>query len=377
MRIEPFELERWQSTHEHDVEINLSESGVHPPSVAELLALEGTDVLELEALGRVHLGYPRTNGSEELRARIAALYPGASAGDVLVTHGGAEANLVACLATVEPGDEVVVLLPSYMQAHGLARALGATVKPWPIRAELGWAPDPDELDELVGPRTRLVLLTTPNNPTGRILRAPVLDAVARAAERVGAWVLSDEIYRGVELEPRDEAPTMWGRTDRLLVTSGLSKAYGLPGLRTGWVVCGQAGAVEPLWARKDYTTIAVSPVTMALAAHALDPARRRALLERARSLLRANLAAVRERLAAAPGLFDAAPPEAGAMLWMRYDAPIDSRTLAERMRVEHRTLVVPGAHFGHERFVRLGFGGPQEPLLTGLDRLIAFLRAER
>ena len=369
VRLETFELERWQSTWEHGVDCNLSESGVHPMTVRELLALPGGDTgLDAERLLDQRLIYPQTNGTPELRERIAALYPGAGPDHVLVTHGGAEANFLVSFRIVEPGDEVVVLLPNYLQTHGIVRGLGARVVPWELREEHGWNPDPGELDELVTERTALIVLTTPNNPAGRILREPALDAVAAAAARVGAWVLSDEIYRGAELGDA-EAPSMWGRCDRLFVSAGLSKAYGLPGLRTGWVASPDPACIERLWAARDYTTIASSPLTMALAAHALEPARRAAIRERTRAILRRNLDAARGWLDERADLFRYAPPEAGAILWTRYALELGSAELAERLRAEESTLVCAGAQFGVEHHLRLGFGPERESLLEGLARL--------
>ena len=231
MRVEPFAMERFQSTWEHQVRFNLSESGVHPLSVRELVG-EGA---ALDAVLDQPLIYTQTNGTEALRTAIAALYPGATSSHVEVTNGGAEANFLAAWYLVQPGDEVVMLVPTYMQTHGLVRAFGGSVREWPLvedRAAGRWRPDLDQLAALVGPRTRVIVLCTPNNPTGARLTAAELDGIAAVAARHGCWIVSDEIYRGAELDGVD-SPSMWGRADRVIVTSGLSKAYGLPGLRVG------------------------------------------------------------------------------------------------------------------------------------------------
>ena len=177
MQVQPFELERWQSIWENKVEMNISESGVHPLTTAELVP----DLDVLRAVLDVRLGYPQTNGSEELRTRIAELYPGARMENVLVTCGGSEANYISTWALVEPGDEVVFMLPNYMQIAGLAPAFGATVKPLWLRENLEWGIDPGDLPLLITPKTRLIAVCHPNNPTGSMLP---YEEVARLRHRL-------------------------------------------------------------------------------------------------------------------------------------------------------------------------------------------------
>ena len=367
MRIPPFELERFQSVHEHRVEINLTESGVEPLEVGELLGPDAAGVLLDQPLA-----YTQSNGTPELRAAVAATLPGATEDHVLVANGGAEANFVACWRLIEPGDEVVVMQPNYGQVQGLAEGFGAIVRPWPLREERAgpasrWAPDVDELRALVTDRTKLIAVCNPNNPTGARLTEAEVAAVCEVAGRHGAWVLSDEIYRGVE---RDgvETPTVWGRTERVIVTGGLSKAYGLPGLRIGWAVAAPPMAAE-LWSRRDYTTIAPSALSDRLARHALAPDRRTALLERTRRMIAANFPIVVAWLDAHAGSLAWVPPEAGAMAFVRYHQDIGSTALANRLRETEGVLVVPGDHFGLDGHLRIGYGGRAASLREGLARL--------
>src|SRR5687768_11535488 len=163
MKLETFALERFQSMWENRVAWNVAESGVHPLRVSELVNTSAHH----DALLEQELGYPQTNGTVELREAIAAMYPGATRDHVQVTNGGSEANCVLLMRLVEPGDEIVFMTPNYMQASGLARALGATVRPWRLReGATEWAPDLDELKSLVTSKTRAILLCNPNNPTG-------------------------------------------------------------------------------------------------------------------------------------------------------------------------------------------------------------------
>ena len=232
MRIETFRMERMQCVYEKEVAYDLSESGVVPLSVQELLDGEPP-----ERFLAPRLAYPRSDGSRELRERIAAWYSDATADNVTVVNGGAEANHAVLWSLLEPGRGAAILLPNYLQAWGLARhwADATAFRLRHDRAGKRWALDLDGLRKAVTKKTRVVLVTNPNNPTGAVFTEEEMDAVVAAARRVGAWLVADEIYRGAEVAG-GTTPTFWGRYERTIVTSGLSKAFGLPGLRTGWVV---------------------------------------------------------------------------------------------------------------------------------------------
>jgi aspartate/methionine/tyrosine aminotransferase len=368
MKIEPFALERLQSTWEHRVAWNISESGVHPLRLDELADRQE----DRDALLEQHLAYTQTNGTVELRDSIAALYPNATAANVLVTNGGAEANWIVLWHLLEPGADVVVMAPNYMQAAGIARALGATVRSWQLVPANGgpgisarWAPDLDALRHLVTPHTRAIVICNPNNPTGARLTAEELDAVCAIAAGSKAWLISDEIYRGAELDNL-ETSSAWGRSDRVIVTSGLSKAYGLPGLRIGWVV-GPPALVEDLWGVHDYTTIAPGALNDLLARIALSPGRRERILARTQGIIVTNYAIVRRWIERREPALWHAPPEAGAIAFVRYAHQINSTTLAERLRDEHSVLVVPGDHFEMDGYLRIGFGGDPLALTRALD----------
>ena len=198
MKLEPFALERLQSTYEHHVDFNLSESGVDPLTLGELLRDPG----DADTLLAEPLSYTQTNGTVPLRESIAAFYPGATADHVQVTNGGAEANYITAWNLIEPGDEVVMMVPNFMQIWGLARAFGAEVKEWPLiapvaatnraqapRSDGRWRLDFDSLERLVSPRTKLIVICNPNNPTGTRFDEADLDRIAAIADRHGSWIL--------------------------------------------------------------------------------------------------------------------------------------------------------------------------------------------
>ncbi len=357
MKIPPFEMERWQSTWEDRVRVNLAESGVEPLALAELM---GEDDLR-EAL-RTPLGYAETQGSEALREAVASLYPGCRPENVLVTAGSSEANFLSVLATVEKGASFVAVLPNYMQVWGLAQSWGRAV-PLRLREERSWQLDPEEVKTTVGPGTTSISLSHPNNPTGAAVSTEGRHALLDAAADVGAWVLSDEVYRGAE-RVGEATPTLWGAGERVLVTSGLSKAYGLPGLRLGWV-CGPADLVERLWALHDYTTIAISTLADVLGRRVLGPWREK-LLRRAQAILRRNFP-VLESFVEENGL-QWVPPQAGAISFLRYPWKVPSLEIAQRAR-DAGVLIVPGAHFREEGYLRIGYGMEEEALKEGLSLL--------
>jgi aspartate/methionine/tyrosine aminotransferase len=369
MRLEQFAMERMQSTWENLVDYNLSESGVSPLSPRELLQNDNLDVVLDQ-----RLVYTQSNGTPALRALIANLYKNATIDHIEVTNGGSEANYIAVWRLIEPGDEVAMLVPNYMQTWGLVRGFGATVREWRLKEDAAagrWRPDIDELARNVSDRTRLIIICTPNNPTGARLTADELDAIASIADRHGSWILSDEVYCGAELDGRD-SPSMWGRSERVIVTSGLSKAYGLPGLRIGWIV-GPPAFVASTWSYHDYTTIAPGALSDRLARVALDPTRRTAILERTRGILRENFPLIESWLDNHAPAFSWMAPEAGAIVYVRYNYPINSTELVTRVREEKSVLIVPGDHFGMDGYLRLGFGEPPHYLQQGLERLHALL----
>lgn len=365
---QPFELERMMSKWENLVEYNLTESGVHPLTLGELV---GDPAMQAELLA-TELNYPQTNGTVELREKIAALYPGATPDNVLVTVGCAEANFITTHTLLSPGDEIVVMLPNYMQIWGIAQNYGYRIKTFHLREDRGWAPDLDELNDVISNKTRLIAVCNPNNPTGYILSPAEMDAIVAAADRVGAWLLADEVYSGTEQRTDVQTPSFWGRYNKVLAMNSLSKAYGLPGLRTGWVVA-PANTIDDIWARHEYTTITVTALANKLAALALSPDVRPRLIRRAREYARRGLSILDEWLQTHNNIFSYVPPQAAAIAFVQYKLNLNSTELVERLRREKNVLIVPGDHFGMDRHLRLSFGPPPDYLRAGLDRIHDFM----
>ncbi len=375
MNLELFALERIQSEWENLVDINLTESGVEPISISELV----TDEEKLREILGTPLGYSQTNGTPQLREIISSIYEGATAENVLVTNGCAEANFLTIWNLLLESDsrkEIVMMQPNYNQILGLTRALGGKLKPFHLQIQGGeWVPDIEELKEVVSKNTLAVTICNPNNPTGATFSTDYLKAIGEISEDIGAWILSDEIYQGAELEG-PPTPTMFNLSERVIVTNSLSKAYGLPGLRLGWIVTSDKKQIDELWAYSDYTTIGPSNVSDMLATIALQYEMREWLLKRASQIVSRHWDLMKKWLDERAGIFDYVAPKAASICFPRYDLPISSLELVNRLLREKRLLIAPGAYFGVENHLRIGFGYDENHLEKGLalfDEMIQFL----
>jgi aspartate/methionine/tyrosine aminotransferase len=361
---QPFDQERVMSKWENVVKYNLAESGVHPATVRDFI----DDPAVIDDLLTTELNYVQANGIIELREQIAALYPSATPDNVLVTVGCAEANYLAIQTLLAPGDEMVMMLPNYMQIWGIANNFGVRVKSFHLREEQGWAPDLDQLTDIISGQTKLIAVCNPNNPTGRILTDAEMQAVVEAADKVGAWLLADEVYAGAERLSDEQTPSFWGRYERVLANNSLSKAYGLPGLRIGWVV-GPPDTVDDIWARHEYTTIGTTMLANKLAAIALSPQVRPRIIKRTRDYIRRGFPILDGWLESHEGMFDLVPPQAAAIAFARYHLEINSTELAERLMHDKSVLIVPGDHFGMDHHLRISYGLQPEYLRAGLERI--------
>jgi hypothetical protein len=363
VEIEPFEMERIQSTWQNAVEYNLSDSGVRPLRLRELLGEEATSTSFLES----PVGYPQTNGTLGLRERIASMYPDASAANVLVTNGSSEANFLAMWFLAVRAARIVHMCPGYLQMWGLARTFGLRVTPLWLEEIRGWQLDASRVCEVVTRGTKAVTVSNPNNPTGSVMRGEARRALRDAVVDADCWLLSDEVFQGAErLGPRTE--TLWTPGERTIVTNGLSKSYGLPGLRIGWLV-GPEDIIAKLWSYRDYTTIAAGALSDRLATIALGSVQQERILTRTRAILQENFGTLERWLIEMSPLLAYVAPTAGAVCFVRYGLRIGSVELAHRLIDEHSTLTVPGRHFGLDGYLRVCYGSSPTYLTEGLRRI--------
>jgi len=362
---QPFEMERMMSKFEQEVEFNLSESGVHPILLKELL---GNRKKNIDNLLGVDLNYPYVNGTPELRGNIARLYNGATPENILVTVGAIEANYNSIRTLLSPGDEIVIMLPNYMQIWGIAKNHGYQIKTFNLQEDKGWAPDLDQLDDIVSDKTRLIAVCNPNNPTGYILSEDEMDRIIAIAARVDSWILADEVYRGAERTQEKETPSFYGRYSKVLAVGSMSKAYGMPGLRIGWVA-GPVDTIDDIWARHEYTTISATMLSNQLAALALSPEVRPRIIKRTREYIRKGYPVIEQWMKDKKNLFSFTSPKAAAITFVRYHLNINSTQFQERLLNEKNVLLVPGDHFGLDNFLRISFGLPHDYLTAALNRI--------
>lgn len=374
MKVETFTLERWMSTWEVKVDYDIAESGIYPMTVNELLDLLPTAERDqtLARLLDLRLGYTEARGTQQLRETIAATYASVSADEVLVTTGAIEANYLLFNSLLDAGDRVVAVYPAYQQLYAVAKAIGCDVALWKLKEEDGFRFALDELERLVTPATKLIVVNTPHNPTGAILAAEDLERVYRLAESVGAYVLSDEAYRWLDLPGGEPlAPPMRELGTTAISVGTLSKPFGLPGLRIGWIAATEE-IIRRCWATRDYISLSPARLSDALADVALRL--RNPIVARNHEIVAANLVTADRWFAEHADLVSWTRPRAGLLALMRYHLEIPSLELSNKLAAEYSVMLAPGSAFGFEGYLRIGIGQTPRIFEEGLSRTAACLK---
>jgi capreomycidine synthase len=364
----PALLEEWMRLYYFAVDADIGSSGVSDYSLAEVRALAGIGVDEMDA---IVFHDSQTLGGTGVRDAVARRWTGGDAGRVMVTHGSTEAIFLVMNALLTPGDEVVVLDPVYPGLGDVVRGMGCRLVPWRLRPEDGWRPDLDELARVVTDRTRMVVVNFPHNPTGATLTPAEQDALIAIASRAGAWLLWDGAFADLTYDtPPLADPGM--RYERAVSLGTLSKGYGLPGLRVGWCLADPA-VLDRMARVRDYLTLHLSPLVELIAERVVDAGDR--ILAQKRAAARRNRATVEAWMAEQEGLISWTVPAGGVCGFPRLEVP-DVEAFCHTLAREHRVMLVPGTCFGWAGHARLGFGGPADALEAGLGRLAGALRAE-
>jgi aspartate/methionine/tyrosine aminotransferase len=379
MKIEPFLLERWMTRHETHVKYDIAESGILPLCTQDLLNFESaeTRAATLDELLQLPLGYSEARGTEALRHALAATYTGVTADQILVTTGAIEANFLLFHELLDAGDHVIAPYPAYQQLYSVPRAIGCDVSLWPVGPETGYTYDVDQLERLLTRKTKMIVINTPHNPTGAMLSPADAARVYALAESVGAWVLGDEAYRWLAVPGGAPFARPMAEHGALGISVGtLSKPYGLPGLRIGWMVA-PPEIVQRCWGLRDYITLSPGKLNDALARLALQHHDR--IMARNRDIIQANLVAAAHWVEARSEYITWTAPRGGLLALLKYDLPIASLELADRLALEHSVMLAPGSAFGYEHHLRLGIGQRPDIFAAGLveaGRFLDALRAE-
>jgi len=370
MRITPFAVEQWMNAHETQCRYNLAETCVESLTVAELLDMAGQRASILDELLPLKMTYGAIEGSDRLRTAIAALYDSQAITNVLITHGAIGANSLVYQALVAVGDRVVSIVPNYQQHYSIPESLGADVKLLHLRGENGYLPDLEELRRLVSPSTKLIAFSNPNNPTGSLMDRAFLDQIVSIAASVGAYILSDEVYRGTTQDGDTLNASVADLYPKGISTGSMSKAFSLAGFRLGWI-CGPPDVLRAAEIHRDYNTISVGILDDVFSSIALE--NRDKILARSRSLVRRNLTTLDRWLQSEDSL-SYVKPRAGTTALLKYSFDIPSREFCVRLLEETGVLFTPGSAFDVEGCVRIGYANNHAILEEGLHRTSGFLR---
>lgn len=374
MKIDTFKVERWMNDYEDDAVYNLGETCIDSLTVGELLELAGEDPDSyLTGLKDTRLTYGHIFRSPELVNGVAGLYRDLKGENVIPTHGAIGANEMVISAMIESTDNMVCVLPTYQQHYSIPKAIGAEVRILKLRPENDYLPDLDELRSLVDENTKMITINNPNNPTGSWIPTPTLKAISDIAARVGAYVLSDEVYRGIS-EDGSYMDSIVDIYDRGISVGSMSKIFSLAGLRLGWIASKDKDVLHLCLERRDYDTISCGMIDDKLASLAL--AHKDKIFERNRAILEKNRRILDEWVNRTPQVHYLRPV-AGTTALVYYDLDMPSYELCKRLIREKGLLFTPGAAFEMEGAVRIGYAFDSKLLKEGLDKFTEFLEEEK
>jgi aspartate/methionine/tyrosine aminotransferase len=370
MKIKDFLVERWMDRYEHEARYNLAETCVESLTVDQLLTLTGKQDSIMDELRPMKLTYGAIEGSDRLRANIAALYDHQTPKNILVTHGAIGANALVYETLIEPGDRVIAVLPTYQQHYSIPESHGADVHTLTLREENGFLPDLDELRTLASPATKLIAINNPNNPTGSLMDEAFLKEVVAIARSCGAYLLCDEVYRGTNQEGSGFTASVADLYERGISTGSMSKTWSLAGLRLGWIA-GPVDLIRAVCIHRDYNTISVGMIDDHLASVALEAKDR--ILARNHAITRTNLATLDAWIQQEP-LVSYVKPKAATVCLLKFDVDMSSTEFCTSLIDATGVMLTPGSAFEMEGYVRIGFANPLDVLEQGLERVSDFLK---
>ncbi|MDO4415500.1 MAG: aminotransferase class I/II-fold pyridoxal phosphate-dependent enzyme [Erysipelotrichaceae bacterium] len=361
MKLPDFKVEQWMNVYENDAVFNLTDTCVAPLTFEELSAMD-----ETQSFMRIKLDYGTITGDENLKQQILSLYTSGNTDEITLMQGCLQANESVIYTLLSPGDRVIVYEPGYQQFSDLPLSIGAKITSLKLYEENGWQPDLQELEKAFEENIRMVIVNQPANPTGVIFSGEYREKLIELCRKQNAYILSDEVYRGL-----DDEPSFSDLYEKGISTSSLSKIFSLAGLRLGWIK-GPKEVIDAVNVRRDYSIISTGPLIDSLACTALK--NKEKILERSRSIINANKEIVEEFLKKHQK-FHMVMPSSGTVGFLGYDYEIDDTMLAKQLLKETGVFFVPGSCFGCEKHLRLGLTCSGKTMETGLAKLAEFIES--
>ena len=374
MKIKTFKVEQWMNEFENDAVYNLGETCIDSLKLGELLDVCGVSHEEFFAkLADTRLTYSHIYGSPDFLKGVAGLYENVKPECVIPTHGAVGANNQIIHTLIEPTDNMVCVMPTYQQHYSIPESIGAEVRILQLRPENAFLPDIEELKSLVDENTKMITFNNPDNPTGSWIPRESMEAMVEVARSVGAYVLCDEVYRGIS-EDGSYMHSVVDLYEKGISVGSMSKIFSLAGLRMGWIATRDEEVVELVHGRRDYDTISCGVSDDMLASMAL--ANKEAIFARNREILLKNRAILDQWVNETEGVHYVRPV-AGTTALVYYDMDIPSYDLCVRLIREKGLLFTPGSAFEMEGAVRIGYAFDSKLLKQGLDQFGDFLKENR
>ena len=368
MRLDAFKIEDWMNYYCSSAKYDLTSTCIRPFSIRELLTLckvqNPWEILDTK------LDYGDIQGSPRLKNAIKGLYLNQDSRNITVTHGAIGANQLIFESLLEKGDEVILIVPTYQQHYSLPKALGASVKLLYLREEANWLPNIKELENSIGRKTKLICLNNPNNPTGAIIPDDLLKRIVDIAKANNIWILSDEVYRGLNLVGNPYSQSIADMYEKGISVGSMSKTYSLPGLRVGWV-CAREDLIAEINKHREYSIISVSIVDDYFSAIALENKEKIAI--RNFKIMREGYEILNDWLNGEVYV-KANLPQGGTTALVRYKKDVSSRALCKNLQAKTGVALLPGETMEMEGTVRIGYCVEPETLRTGLKLFSKFLR---
>ncbi|MFT5874444.1 MAG: aspartate/methionine/tyrosine aminotransferase [Clostridium sp.] len=370
MKIKDFGVEIWMNLYENNCEYNLAETCVESMTVNELLTISGNKDEIMNNILNMQMSYGDIEGSKALVNGIVSLYDNVKPEQITVTHGAIGANALTMFSLVEPGDRVISVLPTYQQHYSIPEAYGADVKILKLCPENNFLPDLEELKSYINDKTKLICINNPNNPTGALMDESFLMKIVEIAKECDAYVLCDEVYRGLNHEGTGFTTSIVDLYDKGISSGSMSKTFSLAGLRIGWLV-GPEEFIEVVNRRRDYTTISCGRIDDYLASIALE--NKNKIIKRNHAIVRENIKILDEWVQNEP-LITYVKPKAGTTAFLKYDIDMPSEEFCVKLLEEKGVMLVPGKALDMEGFVRIGYAYSPKALKNGLNKFSEFLK---